>query len=124
MAKITKKSKVNDMKVFNSLNASQREKNYRVFNQPSQTIPDQTMSIKEILERYAKGLPIGGGLEPIYEEEDTLGINPKTLDLVDIQMIKEKNQKDLAYLKDKFEKENNYKKNSEKTVRPEEGEKP
>ena len=106
------------MKVFNALNASEREKNYRVFTQPSQTVPDQTMTIKEILERYAKGLPIGGGLEPIYGEDDTNGINPRTLDLVDIQEIKEFNKKNIAELKEKFEKENGYKKpkNSDKTV--------
>ena len=100
MAKKSKKDKINNMKVFNALNASEREKNYRVFTQPSQTVPDQTMSIKEILERYAKGLPIGGGLEPIYEEDDTNGINPRTLDLVDIQEIKEFNKKNIAELKE------------------------
>ena len=106
------------MKVFNALNASEREKNYRVFTQPSQTVPDQTMSIKEIIHRYAQGLPIGGGLDPIYEEEDSNGINPRTLDLVDLQQIKEHNKKNISELKDKFEKENGYKKpkNSEKTV--------
>lgn len=118
MATKSKKAKINNMKVFNLLNANEREKNYRVFTQPSQTVPDQTMSIKEILERYAKGLPIGGGLEPIYEEEDTNGINPRTLDLVDLQEIKEYNKNNIEELKKKFENENGYKKpkNSEKTV--------
>ena len=43
MAKKSKKDKINNMKVFNALNASEREKNYRVFTQPSQTVPDETI---------------------------------------------------------------------------------
>jgi hypothetical protein len=119
MAKITKKIKINDMKVFNSLNAAERQKNYKMFTQPSQTIPDQTMSIKEIMERYAKGLPIGGGLTPIYEEEDSMGINPKILDLVDIQAMSISNKNQIEHLQDKVNKEK-IKKNSEKTVKTEE----
>lgn len=53
--------------------------------EPSKTIPDQTLSIAQIMERYAKGLPIGGiNTAPIYDEESD-GINYKTLDQVDIQ---------------------------------------
>lgn len=126
MAKKSTKDKINDMKVFNALNAHEREKKHRVFTQPSQTVPDQTMSIKEILERYAKGLPIGGGLDPIYEEEETNGINPRTLDLVDIQEIKAYNKKNIEELKEKFETEKGYRKakNSEKTVKDEESSQP
>lgn len=111
------------MKVFNSLNASEREKEYKVFTQPSQTVPDQTMSIKTILDRYAKGLPIGGGLEPIYEEDESYGINPKTLDLVDLQELKMNNKKHIETLKEReqYEKQN---KNSEKAVKTEKEEQP
>lgn len=37
---------------------------------PSLTIPDQSMTIREIMTRYAKGLPISGGRVPLYENED------------------------------------------------------
>ena len=47
---------------------------------PSLTIPDQTMSIKEILERYARGLPMDGKV-PIYEGDEGDGIDPRRLDL-------------------------------------------
>lgn len=40
------------------------------FTQPSQTVPDQAMSIGEIMKRFVSGLPVGGGRVPFYEEED------------------------------------------------------
>lgn len=49
------------------------------FTQPSMTIPDQTMSIPELIKRYASGLPLGGSRVPLYEEnpeEDILGGRP------------------------------------------------
>jgi hypothetical protein len=41
-----------------------------VNNKPSMTIPDQTMSIREIMNRYARGLPIAGEKFPLYEGDD------------------------------------------------------
>lgn len=55
---------------------------------PSMTIPDQTLPIREILARYAKGLPVSVKT-PIYEGEDNNLPDPRTLDLVDIQNLKE-----------------------------------
>ena len=53
------------------------------FTQPSMTIPDQTMSIPELIRRYAQGLPLGAPKVPIYEGEDDpmQGVNFKKLDL-------------------------------------------
>jgi hypothetical protein len=69
----------------------------KTFTQPSMTVPDQTMSLRTIMERYATGMPIGGIKEAIWDEdpENTMGINPKTLDLVDIQELKLINQQDI-----------------------------
>lgn len=55
---------------------------------PSLTIPDQTLPIREILSRFAKGLPIGVNT-PIYEGEDNDLPDPRTLDLVELQEMKE-----------------------------------
>ena len=33
------------------------------------TIPDQAMSIQEILRRFAQGLPLGGQKVPLYDED-------------------------------------------------------
>lgn len=41
-----------------------------VTTQPSKTVPDQTMSIKEILYKYAHGLPLESEKVPIYNGED------------------------------------------------------
>lgn len=54
-------------------------------NLPSKTIPDQAMSIPELIRRYASGLPLGAPKVPMYAEnpeEDLLfGKDFRTLDL-------------------------------------------
>jgi hypothetical protein len=92
-------------KVYNSLNVHTREKEYKIFTQPSQTIPDQSMTIQQILDKHSRGLDLGGSREPIYEEEPSNGINPKSLDLVDIQNMKRENEEKIVHLKSKAEKE-------------------
>lgn len=51
---------------------------------PSCTVPDQSMSIREIMDRFARGLPLGGEKVPIWngEDDDVFdGVDPRTLDL-------------------------------------------
>ncbi len=86
------------MKVKNSLNANTFEKKYKVFSQPSCTVPDQTMSIRTILERYARGLPVGGRLDEYYDEEDTLP-DPRTLDLAERQELAEQYKQEINEIK-------------------------
>jgi hypothetical protein len=86
------------MKVKNSLNANTFEKKYKIFTQPSLTVPDQSMSIKTILERYARGLPVGGRLDEYYDEEDTLP-NPLTLDLAERQELAELYKQEINEIK-------------------------
>lgn len=76
------------MKVKNSLNAKDFPKNYRKILTPSLTVPDQTMSIRTILERYSRGLPVGGRLDVIYDEDNDLP-DPRTLDLAERQELEE-----------------------------------
>lgn len=40
--------------------------------EPSLTIPDDALSIKEILDRYARGLPLGGERVPVYNGEELI----------------------------------------------------
>lgn len=55
------------------LNRTQRNsrffpKQYEVNTQPSMTVPNQTLPMKTILERYARGLPIEGTVKtPVYD---------------------------------------------------------
>lgn len=92
--------------------------------EPSKTIPDQTLSIDQIMDRYAKGLPIGGiNTAPIYDEESS-GINYKTLDQVDIQeMMRDANDtiRNFEEIKKRYEArpENQEKKDQDKKEKPE-----
>jgi len=55
-----------------------------VNNLPSETIPDQTIPLRKLLENYTRGaLPVGA--TPYWDADET--IDPKTLDLVDIQEL-------------------------------------
>lgn len=72
------------------------------FTKPSMTIPEQALSMRQILDRYAKGLPLGGNdvSSAIYDEESN-GVNPKTLDLVDLEYINEQNEAFIKKHKDR-----------------------
>ncbi len=111
------------MKVKNSLNANTFDKKYKIFTQPSLTVPDQTMSIKTILERYARGLPVGGRLDDYYDEEDTLP-NPLTLDLAERQELEEIYRFELNELQNKSRKKviNNVDNSVDKTTETDETE--
>lgn len=59
---------------------------------PSETVPDQSMPIIEIMRRYASGLPLGGMKNPVYQGEDS-GIPPNwdKMDLSEKMDFKEAN---------------------------------
>ena len=111
------------MKVKNSLNAHTFEKKYKIFTQPSMTVPDQSMSIKTILERYARGLPVGGRLDEYYDEEDDLP-NPLTLDLAERQELEEVYKFELNEIQNKSRKKviNNVDNSVDKTTETDETE--
>lgn len=81
-------------------------------NAPSLTIPDNSLTIREILDRYSKGLPTGGTLDPIYDDSDDIDFDTpdvRNFDLSDldenklrIQQLKEYS-KQLEYEKQKLE---------------------
>lgn len=58
-------------------------------NEPSLFEPDQTMSIREIMERYARGLPIADQKTPIYLDEEEFP-DLRKFDLVEIEEMKAK----------------------------------
>lgn len=77
-------------KIFNWLNYEQQPG--QVFELASLTVPDQTMSIKEMLRRHAAGIQISGNpTAPIFDEDGT-GLDVRKLDLVDLQRLKQENQ--------------------------------
>jgi len=55
---------------------------HRIFTMPSQTLPDQTMSMREILTMFTRGIPMEGKV-PVFQDEYTP--DPRRLDLTEIQ---------------------------------------
>ena len=89
------------MKIRNIFNASEFNDAEKDF-EPSQTIPDQALTVKEILTRYASGLPLGGSNEPIYEGEDGDGIDPRRLDLAERQELEIAARQELAEIEERL----------------------
>lgn len=79
------------------LNADQRPKDYEVSFKPSMTIPDQSMSLKEILDRFARGLPLDGEKVGMYHG-DEMPVQLQKMDLTEIQELREQlNEQMLKY---------------------------
>jgi hypothetical protein len=55
-----------------NINGHTYDKTYEKNTKPSETIPDQSMSVKELMQRHAQGLPLGGERVPIYNGETDL----------------------------------------------------
>lgn len=53
-------------------NAEHFPRDYEVNTMPSMTVPDQSLSITQIMQRYARGLPLEGVRVPIYDEENDM----------------------------------------------------
>jgi hypothetical protein len=79
-------------------------------NQPSETIPDQSMSIRTLLDRYSRGLPISGERTPIWQQGDDFNDmpDPRTLDLAERQEFAELYQQELKSLKKTLKSEKNH----------------
>lgn len=59
-----------------------------VFTQPSETVPNQSMSVLEMVKRHRQGLPLSGGQVPIFNGDDPLP-DISNMDLADAQRITE-----------------------------------
>jgi hypothetical protein len=75
---------------------------------PSETIPDQSMPIRTILERYSRGLPISGERTPIWQQgEDYNDIpDPRLLDLAERQELADIYKEELKEIKKTLKSEN------------------
>lgn len=94
-----------NLMVKNSLNAIAFAKVYEDHSESvSMTIPDQTMTVREILVRYARGLSISDGRVPIYEGEDDVMPDLAHMDLADRQEIMEAVASDIEATRLKHEK--------------------
>jgi len=81
------------MKIKNQFNAVPDEG--QVNNEPSKTVPDQSMTLRELLVRYAKGLPLEGAKTPIFEGPDGSEIDVEKLDLAEREELAEQARQEL-----------------------------
>lgn len=73
-----------------------------VFTMPSLTQPDMAYTPREILQRFAKGLPLPQSRYLSYQGDEYLP-DPRTLDMVEIDELREKNDAFIKQLEDEFE---------------------
>lgn len=92
-------------RVKNSINAHEYTVDVERNGMPSMTVPDQTLSVREIMDRYSRGLPIGGSRMPLFDEADELP-DIKTLDLTEREDYREIFESELVNLKTKSKKTN------------------
>lgn len=71
---------------------------------PSQTMPDLSMSVQEMLQRVSQGRPINSGRTPVYNGEKLLP-NWKALDLIDRQRLIEQANKEVSDRKVRWQKQ-------------------
>jgi len=77
------------------------ENQYETNNEPSLTIPDQTMSVREILTRFSRGLPIDQKIPTYNESESDEYIpDPRYMDLAERQELSEIFKEELNFYKE------------------------
>ena len=86
----------------NQYNAEQFPAYYEINGSPSETIPDQTMSLKTLLERHARGLPItGNNSEPVYNGDQEMPDLNK-MDISEIHALKMAIKSDIQKMQTKL----------------------
>lgn len=87
--------------VWNSLNYHTKPIYVVESDLPSLTVPDQTMSMREMIERHTRGMSVMGQNDPYYGDGTEYGVNPRTLDLVDRQILKEELEDQVKQIRSK-----------------------
>lgn len=91
------------------------EQHYAVNTKPSKTIPNDAMSIPEMLDLYARGLPVDGMEKvPVYHGEEQHYPDMSKMDLADQEAFIQYAQDDFNYKKSKYESEQKATKKAEK----------
>ena len=89
-------------KVFNSLTQHLRKPNTKKKFSPSLTVPDQTMSLRELIDRQKRGLPIGGEGTPVYLDDDGIGIDMSKMTKIEKTEVLHQAADELKELHDKL----------------------
>lgn len=90
------------MQVKNMLNAKDFPKQGEVFTLPSMTVPDQSLTVRELMDRFARGLPLGGARVPIYEGEDDNTPDFARMDLSEIEDYQLKIKEELEEIRERM----------------------
>lgn len=92
-------------KVQNSLNYDFKAHRGEINRKPSLTVPDQTMSLKDIISRFVRGLPLPSFGAEYNEDGDVPDFNK--MDLSEIYDWRDLHTQKLTDLRDKAVKEGN-----------------
>ena len=76
----------------------------KVFTMPSETIPDQSLTMRQILDRYARGLPLDAKVPQWDDNADLDDVlpDPRRLDLAERQEFAEAAKAELEQVKQKM----------------------
>lgn len=74
---------VSGMPYKTQMNAIKYPKRGEVYTMPSKTVPDLSMSVKELIYRYTHGLSLGQGKVPVYDSESEIEM-PSNWEKLDI----------------------------------------
>lgn len=81
-------------RVKNALNYNHEEQHGEINLFPSLTVPDQALSLREIIRRYAQGIPMDIGKIPVFDEENDLP-DFRKMDLAEREEWRQKFQEEL-----------------------------
>lgn len=103
---VTKKFK--KMKFKTPWNAHEFPKTYPKVSSISCTVPDQTLTVRELLDRQSRGLSLSGVKVPIYDGEDHDLPDPRTLDLAEREEMIRQAQSEIDEIKSRQQKKPKY----------------
>lgn len=95
------------------MNAHEFAKQYEQPYGIDMTIPDQTLTIRQIVDRFAKGLPVEGAKTPIWDEDNDLP-DFRTLDLAERQEMAHLYKNELEDIQQRINSTKNVEKNNER----------
>lgn len=93
--------------VFSNLTARDRVSVGEINNLPSCTIPGQVVPLRDLIRKYANGIPlVGNSSEPMYYGDEIP--DPKSMDLSQLQEYREYLQQlEFDFKRQEFERANN-----------------
>lgn len=92
------------MKFQHHYNRDQYPRKYEVNKLPSKTVPDETMTVSELVRRFNHGLPITGNVNGQFYGDEELMPDLKKMDLSEIHAMQKKVREDIAEIRERVAK--------------------